>query len=486
MTISTSTLLWITVIVLLLVVAYLGWRLWMANSTRASVAADTDTPHQPAEQPTRPVPAERRGAPPPAWAGQASATGPSTGSAPARTRPAPPASAGGGRTAPPASSGGGRPTPAGESYGAPRPRTSKPPPALAGNVPGYTPPSTSAAPRQRTSRPPAASAGGGDGSKGGKQSSDPEPAGEMARNRKATAGLGNPPARANPAAALAAARSWGYQLQDLDIAEAAASPFDLLVIDYARDGSDDTALTRKDVARLKQRAGGTQRLVYAYVSVGEAESYRFYWQADWKKSPPLWLLSENPDWKENFAVAYWDQGWQRILFGSPQAYIDRIAAAGFDGIYLDKCDVHEDLARREKAIARTRDDPEADMAHLIGAIADYVRRNHPGLGIIMQNAEHLLERDAVRDAIDAVAKEELLYGQSGGARRNAKSETADSKAALDLLHRDGKAVFVVEYLDDAKKAAEAAAEVRGLGYVPYIAKQDRELATLEAQEALIA
>lgn len=467
MSINSPTLLWIAVIVLAMVVAYLAWRLWNASRSNAASTTTAEPAAPPVAMPTPAAPVERRGAPPPAWAGQASATGSTTGtSSSGRPRPAPPASAGSGR--PSASA------PAGQ--GAPRPRTSKPPPVLAGHVPGYTPPAGSASARPRASRPPAAAAGGADG---GRKSSDPDPAAPVPRPARKSRALGK------PSAALAQAHSWAYQLQDLDLEAAAASAFDLLVIDHTRDGRDDTALTPDDLARLKRRNDGRERLVYAYISIGEAESYRAYWQAGWKDAPPAWLLSENPDWKENFAVAFWEPGWQQLLFGSPDAYIDRIAKAGFDGLYLDKCDVHEDLEQREKDVAKARGNLEGDMVELIARLSGYVRSKHPGLGIIMQNAEHLLAHEAVRDSIDAAAKEELLFGQAGGARRNGKRGIAEARDALELLQRDGKAVFVVEYLDDPTRAAEAAAEVREFGFVPYVSKQDRELATLEPQEALV-
>lgn len=310
-----------------------------------------------------------------------------------------------------------------------------------------------------------------------------EPEKPMPRARKK-----QPPSnqsRAEIARRLAAVRSWGYQLQNLNVAAAAVSDFDLLVIDYARDGSDATALKPRDLERLKQHPGGGERLVYAYISVGEAESYRYYWHDEWKKAPPEWLLGENRDWRENYRVAFWDEAWQRILWGSAgggsaDAYIDRIAAAGFDGLYLDRCDVFEDLARLDKAAAKTRRDLEGDMADFIVRLAAYVRREHPQLGIIMQNAENLLERAPVRQAIDAIAKEELLYGESGGSRRNSKAVIADNRAALDLLRADGKPVFVVEYLDDAAKKASAREEVTALGYVPYVSRANRDLASLEA------
>jgi cysteinyl-tRNA synthetase len=465
MSFNSSTLLWIAVVVLVIAVAYLAWRLWIAGRG-ASPAATTAEPAPPRQMPAPSAAPERRGSPPPAWAGQASATGGPGTMAPKTSHAAPPASAGGGR--PSAANA--------DGYGPPRPRSSKPPPVLAGNVPGQALPVGAPAARPRASRPPAASAGGADG---GRKSSDPDPSTPVPRPSRKTPAIGK------PSSALAQAQSWGYQLQHLDLDTAAASAFDLLVIDYARDGTDATALTPADLARLKRRDDGRERLVYAYLSIGEAESYRFYWQDAWKESPPEWLLSENPEWKENFAVAYWEPGWQSVLFGGAGAYVDRIAKAGFDGVYLDKCDVHEDLERREKKIAKAHGDLEGDMVRLIARLSAYVRSKHPGLGIIMQNAEHLLGRAEVRACIDAAAKEELLYGQAGGTRRNAKGDIAEARDALQLLQRDGKAVFVVEYLDDATRAAEATAEVRELGFVPYVSRQDRELATLEPQDALV-
>ncbi|MCI0471716.1 MAG: endo alpha-1,4 polygalactosaminidase, partial [Candidatus Aminicenantes bacterium] len=80
-----------------------------------------------------------------------------------------------------------------------------------------------------------------------------------------------------------------------------------------------------------------RRLVLAYLSIGEAENYRWYWQAGWKPGNPSWLGAENPDWKGNYAVSYWASEWQAIVF----QYVDAIIAAGFDGVYLDKIDEYE-------------------------------------------------------------------------------------------------------------------------------------------------
>jgi cysteinyl-tRNA synthetase len=274
---------------------------------------------------------------------------------------------------------------------------------------------------------------------------------------------------------LARAQSWGYQLQDLDIARAAKSPFDILVIDYAKDGSDDTALRPAEVSRLQKKPDGSRRLVLAYFSIGEAESYRSYWQKGWKRNKPDWLLGENPDWEENYAVCFWDPGWQSLLCGRPDAYLDRILAQGFDGIYLDKCDVTEDLKRHERKAAASRSDLEGDMVRLVQQLADYARKSRPGFLVVMQNAEPLLERAELRRTIDAVAKEELLYGLDDPEKANARDEVEWSRERLDLMRRDGKPVLVVEYLDDRGKIAKATGRLRELGYVPYVSPKDREL-----------
>jgi len=301
----------------------------------------------------------------------------------------------------------------------------------------------------------------------------------MTSKRRPKQRSSNSASHSAPATALAAAQSWGYQLQKLDISVAAASPFDVLVIDYALDGDQRTALSPDDLARLKRQPDGGRRLVYAYLSVGEAESYRYYWQRSWKTSPPQWLLSENPDWEGNFLVAFWNSDWRHILIDGDDSYISRIAAAGFDGLYLDRCDVFEDLPDAAPEVAEQVEDLEAAMVGFVATLSSTIHTRFPQLGIIMQNAEQLLEHDKVLQAIDGIAKEELLYGESGGTRRNAKRQIAETTEALNRARGANKAVLCVEYLDDRNKRQEAAEEIRRLGFVPYMARADRELDTLE-------
>jgi len=116
--------------------------------------------------------------------------------------------------------------------------------------------------------------------------------------------------------------------------------YDVLILDLFY---GDEQLSADDLATLGVKPGGGSRLVLAYVSIGEAEDYRYYWQDSWTSAPPYWLYYENPDWPGNYLVDYSDPEWQSIIFGSDGSYVGRVIASGFDGVYLDKIDSFEEL-----------------------------------------------------------------------------------------------------------------------------------------------
>jgi len=118
-----------------------------------------------------------------------------------------------------------------------------------------------------------------------------------------------------------------------------ATRFDVFIIDAFFDG--DVSLTDADIAELQTKPGGARRLVIAYMSIGEAEDYRFYWGDDWKTGSPGWLEDENSNWGGNYVVRYWDPEWKQIIYGDADSYLARIIAAGFDGVYLDIIDAYE-------------------------------------------------------------------------------------------------------------------------------------------------
>jgi cysteinyl-tRNA synthetase, unknown class len=271
--------------------------------------------------------------------------------------------------------------------------------------------------------------------------------------------------QARLATPLSEVRSWAFQLQNVDPVEIKLSPYDLVVIDYGFDRRNATAFPREVVNLMRDRPGGGKRLILAYLSIGEAESYRYYWQDSWIAAPPEWLQPENPDWPGNYLVQYWDPGWQAILYGSPNAYLDRILAAGFDGVYLDGADKFEQWVRRRPSAG-------SDMVDLIGAIAGYARMRKDDFLIIPQNGDALLEIPRFVEMIDAFAREDLLYNEVEDEARNPQASVVESLRRLRPLVAVGKPILVIEYTADRQLASSLLREIRELGFVGYAAHRD--------------
>lgn len=285
------------------------------------------------------------------------------------------------------------------------------------------------------------------------------------------------PARAGPA--FTAARSWGLQLQNV-VALSIPPAVDALVVDYSRDGSDRQALTPARVAPLKRRTGAPDRIVLCYLSIGEAENYRYYWNSAWGAAPPSWLGKENTEWKGNFQVRYWQQDWQRLIVDpAPSAfahltelidpaakpYIDRIIEAGFDGVYLDRIDAFAEWQSERGKTA------EADMIAFVRRIADYAHARKPGFLVVAQNGEELLESRDYRAALDGVAKEDFVFGVLGEEQPNPPEMVDTTKRLLLSMAGDGKPVMVVEYLQSPQRRLEALREITPHGFLPLFASR---------------
>lgn len=117
-----------------------------------------------------------------------------------------------------------------------------------------------------------------------------------------------------------------------------ATNYDLIIMDYF---FNEEEFTEDEVDMLKNKANGGKRLVISYMSIGEAENYRFYWDEGWKKGDPEFIYDENPRWEGNYKVKYWDEGWKEIIFGESSSYLDKIIDKGFNGVYLDIIDAFE-------------------------------------------------------------------------------------------------------------------------------------------------
>jgi cysteinyl-tRNA synthetase len=122
------------------------------------------------------------------------------------------------------------------------------------------------------------------------------------------------------------------------LADVAQTNYDVIIMDAY---FDEWPFTPEDLNTIRTKADGGQRLLIAYMSIGEAEDYRPYWNTTWSASPPSWLNAANPEWPGNYKVNYWETEWQNIIYGNNASYTHQLIASGFDGAYLDLIDAYE-------------------------------------------------------------------------------------------------------------------------------------------------
>jgi cysteinyl-tRNA synthetase len=242
-----------------------------------------------------------------------------------------------------------------------------------------------------------------------------------------------------------------------------------LVVDAAR---DTAFLTAEQVSSLRTRPQKRDRIVLAYLSIGEAEDYRFYWRKEWDRSPPPFLDRENREWHGNFKVRYWDPEWQSIVID----YLDRIIAAGFDGVYLDVIDAFEYFGPGgERPIRKTA---ALDMVDLVTRLAHHARtsRGLVDFLIVPQNGATLLsaiDSNATQkylSVVDAIGVEDTFF--FGDRRENNELRVQrDVLAALGKFQQAGKPVLSVEYLTDPAKVQKFFSLAKKHRFVPCVGRR---------------
>jgi cysteinyl-tRNA synthetase len=302
---------------------------------------------------------------------------------------------------------------------------------------------------------------------------------------------------------LGAVDDFVYQLQGkkgagLDLAPIAASAHDLCIIDFSRDGTDE--FTPGEIAALRSPAE-PNRIRLAYMSIGEAENYRFYWDS----LDPSLVARANPKWKHNFKVRYWEPAWQEVVIhGSAEigaSYLDRILEQGFDGVYLDIVDAFEFFGPVEAGGADVKRDAAREMVEFIEAIAFHARvtRAHPDFLIVPQNGANILDPAwypadtlgpgdpptpegmaaqmqtdlfAVVDGIGA--EDSFFYGKKK--QNNKLKPQGETLAWLAVWRDSGKPVLATDYVTKKRKVAKLYAELApAWGFVPNATRRDLDV-----------
>lgn len=291
--------------------------------------------------------------------------------------------------------------------------------------------------------------------------------------------------------ATVTARSMAYVLQADQLSrsrkEAVAAlsscDRDLIVLDYAYTTGPSGKWTAAEIDRI--RNGKQGRKIVAYISIGEAEDYRPYWQHRWDadkdgrpdKDAPSFLNAVNPDWEGNYKVSYWDKSWQSIIL----KYVDEITAQKFDGIYLDIVDAFEffEYDPKTRQWQDDRKNPDTgttyrqDMVAWVKKIARHARQTNPDFLIIPQNGPQLLANPGYRETIDAIGLEDLFTNG------NKKQKQEHTEFVIDFLANAQKnkiQVFLIEY--GRRKTVQEYSKKKAAETGLNLLLTDRELSTL--------
>lgn len=249
----------------------------------------------------------------------------------------------------------------------------------------------------------------------------------------------------------------GYDYNDFKSNYAA----DILIVD-----KDDSQLTREQIKDLQ--ADGTK--IYSYISIGEAESYRDYWQ-NWQVGSPDFILAENENWAENYLVKFWQEPWQSVM----EQRILSLVALGYDGAYLDIVDGYthpQVIAAWQGSGTELRQ----AMENFVIRLSQAAKSVNPTFAIIPQNAPALLavSEDAIHpnirylSAIDGLGVESLWYDD------NELSEwTKWDLPLVRIAKQQGKFILATSYPQDIDKQKDYFRRARKEGFHAFVG--DRSL-----------
>jgi cysteinyl-tRNA synthetase len=265
------------------------------------------------------------------------------------------------------------------------------------------------------------------------------------------------------------------QLQGASYQSLSSTNFKLGIVD-----PDSSSLTTSQIASL-ETSGKT---LMAYLSIGEAENFRSYWQSSWNSNPPSFLMGQDPNWSGDYYVKYWDPAWQQTMIN--QAV--NLAKSGYNGVMLDMVDAYtvSSVAAADGGIANAR----ADMMKFVTAISAATKAVNPNFKIIQNNALDLLTvnpddpasatNTAYMSHIDGVVAEETFFSNNAPA-----SWSSWNVQYLEHVVAAGKTVLAIDYPSSAAQQQSFVSQAIAAGFVPYAAdlNLDTNMPAIDAQVA---
>ena len=261
-------------------------------------------------------------------------------------------------------------------------------------------------------------------------------------------------------------KSWAYWLQNIDIQTIVKdASFELIVMDYSADGLDSDKWTQQQIDSIKNSG----KIPVSYISIGEAEDYRYYWNSEWSSDPPSWLGPENPDWDGNYKVRFWEEEWESIIFN----YLDTIIMQGFDGIYMDIIDAYYFWSEEEGSQTYA----DSLMCQFIIDIREYCdsKRGNNTFILLPQNGEDVWDQENVSsslkndffNAINGIGVEDVFFIGPGDEDNPFEPDEYRIGILQEYLLNE-KQVFSVEYLTQTDKISQFREAAANQNFIPYV------------------
>lgn len=258
-----------------------------------------------------------------------------------------------------------------------------------------------------------------------------------------------------------------YDSREEAIEDLKSTAFDLIIMDSFYDTS---SWTPEEIHSI-QFNSEQPKILLSYISIGEAETYREYWNQEWDEdndgipdeNAPDWLDIENPEWEGNYKVKFWMDDWANLIFGTNESYVDKIIAQGFTGIYMDIIDAFEYYEELGDSFAPQK------MVDFVKNISQYAKSINPEFLIVPQNGERLAEFEEYLDIVDGIGREDVEYE---GNWKNSNEERDITNRYLESFITSGKFVLEVEYCTIPRFINEVYNSASNQGYLCYVGPRD--------------
>jgi cysteinyl-tRNA synthetase len=219
-------------------------------------------------------------------------------------------------------------------------------------------------------------------------------------------------------------KSWAYNLTDMNFDRIKNSKYDLVILETEKDKKH---LSENVVKNIKS----TNKTVFAYVSLGQAEKYRAYWKSSWNKKLPPWMGDKNRIWKGVYDVnELTNQEWLAISY----KIIDKVIENGFDGVLIAGLDDNKN---------------QTEVANFVSIISKYAKSKVNNFKIFVQDTEELVNNKNFINNIDGVVRQSVYYEMLSTKPRSEKYINSVLEN-LKALRNKEKTVLIVEYVNSSK------------------------------------